>query len=78
VPQVPPTAGFLDAWYRGEVHTSDAIWRVDAGAGQAQLIYTPPSNNPLDIVDPVMDEGGEYLAFVNGIDRSAWILRLNK
>lgn len=78
VPQTPPRPGFLGAWYRGEVHPSDAVWRIDAGAGQAQLIFTPDSSAALDIINPVVDETGSYIAFRNGADGSPWVLRLNK
>ena len=77
VPQVKPTGGFLDAWYRGEIHTSDAWWKVDASTGQAQLIFTPASNEALDVIKPVMDPGGAYIAFINNVDLSPWLLRLN-
>ncbi len=78
VPQTAPSGNFLDAWYRGEVHTSDVWWRVDASTGQAQLIFTPPSNMPVDVINPVMDPGGEYIAFLNNDDLTPWVLRLNK
>ena len=78
VPQTAVSSGFLDAWYRGELHSSDAWWKVDANTGQAQLIFTSPSNEPVDVIDPVMDPGGEYIAFLNNTDRTPWLLRLNK
>ena len=78
VPQHVPTGGFLDAWYRGELHTSDIWWKVDARTGQAQQIFSPPSNVSLDVVDPVMDDTGLYVAFLNNTDRSPWLLRLEQ
>ncbi len=78
VPQTLPLGGFLDAWYRGETHSSDAIWRVDASAGQAQLVFAPTSNISLDVINPVMDDEGNYIAFMNATDQSPWLLRLNK
>lgn len=78
VPQTATGAGFLDSWYRGEAHTSDALWRIDAGAGQAQLVFAPTSDISLDVVNPVMDDGGAYLAFMNAVDDSPWLLRLSK
>jgi hypothetical protein len=78
ISQVPITGNFLNAWYRGEVHTPDALWRIDAGAAQVQLIYTPPGNTALDMKNLVMDETGTYIAFVNNADGSPWLLRLDK
>jgi hypothetical protein len=77
-PQVAPIGAFLDAWYRGEIHSRDAIWRIDAGANQAQLIFAPSSDISLDVINPVIDDGGSYIAFMNAADQSPWLLRLNK
>jgi uncharacterized membrane protein len=76
VPRVAPQPGFLGEWYRGEIHTSDAIWRVDASAGQARLIFAPASGAEVDVVNPVIDNSGTYLAFMNASDESLWLLRL--
>ena len=78
VPQTPVIGAFLDRWYRGELHTSDAWWRIDARSGQAELVFAPSSSVSLDVIDPQMDSGGEYIAFINNIDLSPWVLRLNK
>lgn len=78
VPQTTPGGNFLDAWYRGETHSVDALWRIDAGAGQAQLIFTPDSRAAIDVVHPVVDATGAYIAFMNGADLSPWLLRFNK
>jgi len=78
VPQSVATGNFLDNWYRGATHPSDAIWRVDASSANAELVFTPETGTPLDIVDPTIDSSGNYLAFINGADESLWLLRLNK
>lgn len=78
VPQGQPAQNFLDEWYRGAMHSADALWRIDAGAGTAELLYTPPSNTPVDIENMVIDDGGNYIAFTNGADKSLWLLRLSK
>ena len=78
VPQSTPVKGFLDEWYRGEIHSSDALWRIDAGTGQAELMFTPATNVSLDVINPVVDDAGAYIAFINAADGSPWLLRLNK
>ncbi len=78
VPQTAVQGAMLDAWYRGDLHTSDAWWRIDARSGQAELFFAPSANVSLDVVNPVMDSRGEYIAFMNNTDLSAWLLRLNK
>ena len=76
VPQVSPDNNFLDRWYRGEVHTADSWWRVSVNANSAELLYTP--GDILDVENPVIDGSGNYIAFINGIDKSLWLLRTNK
>ena len=78
VPQTAAPTGFLDAWYRGEMHSADALWRVDVSTGQSQLIFTPATTVSLDVVNPVVDDTGAYIAFMNAADGSPWLLRLNK
>jgi len=77
LPPDPPAGGFLDAWYRGEVHTSDAWWRVDVSANSAEPLYSS-ANVVLDVENPVIDESGNYIAFTNAIDKSLWLLRIEE
>jgi len=77
VPQTAPPADFLDRWYRGEVHTRDVWWRVEVNTGVVELLYSPDSTI-IDVEDPVIDAGGNYIAFRNAIDKSLWLLRISK
>ncbi len=78
VPQGSTGQNFLDNWYRGAAHSSDALWRIDASAGTAELIHTPPSNTPIDIENIVVDRSGNYITFMNAGDKSLWLFRLGK
>lgn len=75
VPQQSPPANFLDAWYRGEVHTSDAWWRVDVSANSAEPLYSS-ANATFDVEQPVIDTSGSYIAFRNAVDKTLWLLRI--
>lgn len=77
VPQLLPPTNFLDAWYRGEMHTSDAWWRVDVSANSAEPLYSS-ANATFDVENPVIDESGAYIAFTNAIDKSLWLLRIEE
>ncbi|MEK9154039.1 MAG: hypothetical protein AAB798_01055 [Patescibacteria group bacterium] len=77
VPEREPSASFLDRWHRGEEHTSDAWWRVDVGAASAEIL-SPPSNVPLDVENPIIDDGGDYIAFTNARDKTLWLLRIKE
>ena len=78
VPQGSPGQTFLDNWYRGAVHSSDSLWRIDADAGTAELVFTPPSNTPIDIENIEADRAGSFLAFTNAADKSLWLYRLTR
>lgn len=78
VPQGSTGQNFLDTWYRGAAHSSDALWRIDAGAGTAEMVYAPPSNTPVDIENMTIDRTGEYISFTNAADKSLWLFRLTK
>ena len=78
VPQGSTGQNFIDNWYRGATHSSDALWRIDASAGTAELIYTPSSNTPVDIENIAVDRGGNYITFMNAADKSLWLLRLKQ
>ncbi len=78
VPQGTTGVNFLDKWYQGAAHSSDALWRIDASAGTAELVYTPPSNTPVDVENMALDRTGEYLAFTNAADKSLWLFRLTQ
>ena len=76
VPQSLSSAAFLRGWYSGALHTADAWWKIDASAGTAEIVYRPDSNLTLDVENPVIDSTGNYIAFMNGVDESPWMLRI--
>lgn len=74
-PQTRPPARFLDLYHRGEAHTSDAWWRVDARDGTVKLLL-PTGNATIDVERPVIDASGRGIAFINAVDKSLWILEI--
>lgn len=75
VPRVTPP-GFLTNWHRGTVHTSDVWHLVDAGAGKSEKFFDIREDDAIDVENPMMDAGGNYLAFMNARDKSLWLLRI--
>ncbi len=72
---IPPN--FLNNWYRGSVHLSDDWWKIDLSTGTTQRIYSPSANNlSLDVENPMIDQSGNYIAFINATDQSLWVLRV--
>lgn len=76
VPQTPPLGPYLRDRYDGTTHTSDAWWRVDVSANTAEQIYTPEIGLALDVEDPRIDSSDSYVAFMNGADKTLWMLHL--
>ncbi|MDB5238234.1 MAG: hypothetical protein JWM46_504 [Candidatus Kaiserbacteria bacterium] len=78
VPASVGTNTFLQDWYAGAVHTQDSWWKVDVTAGTAEQLYATDPKYALDVQDPVIDLGGAYIAFINNLDRSLWMLKIDK
>ncbi|KKW19525.1 MAG: hypothetical protein UY63_C0011G0007 [Parcubacteria group bacterium GW2011_GWA2_51_10] len=77
VPQETPR-GLLDNWLRGAAHTSDDWWRVNVSTGEVDLVYAARANEPLDVLDPMIDAAGKNIAFANTRDNSLWNLRISE
>lgn len=69
---------FLDEWYMGAAHTTDAWWRIEAVAGTAERFFTTDSSLALDVERPVVDASGSYIAFINRQDGTLWMLRITQ
>lgn len=78
VPEQIPAAKYPDAWYQGTVSFSDSVWRIDTEFGTADRIYNPRGAGiELDIIEPRVSEGGDYLVFTNKKDSTLWSLDLS-
>lgn len=78
VPQTAPSGTILRDRYDGSAHTADAWWRVDVSANTAEQIYTPEISVALDVENPQINSAGTHIAFMNGADKTLWMLTLNK
>ncbi len=78
VPQTAPSGTILRDRYDGSAHTADAWWRVDVSANTAEQIYTPEISVALDVENPQINSAGTHIAFMNGTDKTLWMLTLNK
>lgn len=77
VPSTLPQ-GFPDSWYQGLVHTDDTWQIFDTRTGTVSAPQLPPSTPPLDVENPMTDDGGTYLAFIDAQDKSLWLLQLTE
>ncbi|MEX2013677.1 MAG: hypothetical protein WD897_02070, partial [Parcubacteria group bacterium] len=69
-----------DNWYRGATHFSDRIWLFDTNISIAQVLTEPKRslNIDIDVVEPKLSPGEDYLIFINKTDLSLWALRLEQ
>jgi hypothetical protein len=79
VPKLIDFGLYPDSWYKGEVSFSDAIWKIDIKSGNATLIADPDliaGGEEIDGTKLALDDGENYLFFVNKKDSSLWELNL--
>jgi len=79
VPKSINVGQYPDAWYQGEVSFSDQLWKIDIKNGNATMILDPITLNGGEEIDGIklaMDEGENYLFFVNKKDSFLWELEL--
>ena len=70
---------YPDSWYQGEVSFKDQFWKVDIKTGNATIISDPAAiagGEEVDGIKLALDEGENYLFFVNKKDSFLWRLEL--
>lgn len=78
VPNFIDRGQYPDSWYQGEVSFSDQIWKIDIASGNTTLVSDPVSisGEEVDGIKLTLDEGQNYLFFVNKKDSYLWELSL--
>jgi peptidoglycan hydrolase-like protein with peptidoglycan-binding domain len=79
VPKLINVGQYPDVWYQGEVSFSDQFWKIDIKTGNATMILDPitiAGGEEIDGIKLAMDEGENYLFFVNKKDSFLWELGL--
>ena len=79
VPKAIDAGGYPDAWYQGEVSLRDQLWKIDIKNGNATLLVDPITvvgGEEIDGIKLALDEGENYLFFVNKKDSFLWKLEL--
>ena len=79
VPDYFATKTFLTDWYTGALHASDTWWRIDTISGEVSpLLESGDSDEKFDVENPIIDDAGEQIAFMDAKDKSLWLLRIQK
>lgn len=66
---------FPDAWYKGAVAFSDALWRVDMQSGRGLLLsdFLSESGRKIDVSHIGTNETGTFIYFINKNDNTLWM-----
>ncbi len=79
VPKSINSALYPDAWYKGEISFSDEIWKIDLTTQNTTKLVDPVSVQGGEDIDGIklgLDDGENYLFFVNKKDSYLWKLDL--
>jgi hypothetical protein len=79
VPKSVGTNLYPDSWYQGEVSFNDQLWKIDMKTGNTTLLLDPVAVTGAEEIDGIklaLDEGENYLFFVNKKDSFLWKLDL--
>ena len=72
------TATQFDGWLLGEYSFNDVIWGINI-KDQSGTVFVDPQEEvgeEIDVWQPMIDETGSYMIFINKKDLSLWSLRL--
>lgn len=78
VPEFFPEGESPDAWYRGEIHFRDTMWKIDVSQGLAEFVASVSALAGRDIDAVSLSVSSDYLTFVNKTDGSLWGLALKR
>ncbi len=79
VPRTINAGIYPDSWYKGETSFSDQIWKMDLKTGNTTLLVDPvlvQNGEDVDGIKLAVDDGENYLFFVNKKDSFLWKLDL--
>lgn len=87
VPRLVEGGAYPDAWYQGETSFSDQLWKIDIKTGNTTMLADPAviaggpaslsqGGEDVDGIKLALDEGENYLFFVNKKDSFLWELQL--
>jgi hypothetical protein len=80
VPELITPTGLPDSWYRGEVHFSDRLWKIDIARGASELLIAPSNeyDAELDMINLVINPGGTHISFTDRLTRTPWVFRIQQ
>ncbi len=75
-PDELPDVPYPDAWYRGEVHFTDSVFKIDTETGLTEHVFSSSARSgiSLDMENLTFDATGTVLFFTNALDQTLWSL----
>ena len=68
----------LEAWYRGEIALSDALWTLNTTLNIAELESAFGGFGDMDITHPLLSPFGTHFLFINKNDLTLWSVEVEK
>ncbi len=79
-PKLLGLGAYPDSWYQGEISFNDQFWKIDIKTENGTMILDPTTivtrGEEIDGIKLALDEGENYLFFVNKKDSFLWRLEL--
>ena len=78
IPKNPKNAAYPDEWYQGIVSFEDDLWKFNLKTGEVFIvtIFSEVTNEPIDIISPLVSPDSSYVVFLNKNDSSIWSVRV--
>lgn len=80
VPKSSIESNSLSSWYKGQISTDDDLWKIDL-TNEVSIIISELDKDAgiaIDVINPILSEGENYLLFTNKKDNTLWSLDLTK
>ncbi len=77
-PQDIESGTYPDMWYQGRVSFNDSIWKINTETGIIDVLINPEESarEPIDVINPMLDENETVLIFTNKKNSTLWSLQL--
>ena len=78
VPKNIPSGDYPDDWYQGSVSFNDSIWEINLETLATNIIndLSLESEQAVDAINLSVDSAEQNLVFINKIDNTLWLLKL--
>lgn len=77
IPRQIPSAQYPEDWYKGNLFFADTLWRIDVDIqSYVEILEADEMPSSFDIQNIAVNEGDDFLTFINRRDLTLWTLEL--